>query len=110
MLKDYGAGTYLFRVLVSKFYRGRWRNVTATAAIEATVDTPPSCLIAALALAKANPPERLLLTASAGLAELKFDLECEHSTRVTHATVTRRVVVHVNSPDTPKVERRARAQ
>ena len=65
----------MFSVLVSKFFRGEWRNVTAMATIEATLDTPPSCSIDALTLAKANPSERLLLTASAGPAELDFDLE-----------------------------------
>ena len=64
-------------MLVSKLSRGKWRNATATATIDVTVDTPPSCSIDPLTLAKANPSERLLLTAIVGPAELNFNLEWE---------------------------------
>ena len=66
-------GTYKYTVVVSKVYRGVWRNATSSATIEVTYDVVPPASIAALGIAKANPSERLLLVGSVGPADLAVD-------------------------------------
>ena len=66
-------GTFKYTVVVSKIYRGAWRNATSTALIEMTHDVVPPASIMALGIAKANPSERLVLMGSAGPAELDVD-------------------------------------
>ena len=67
-------GTFKYTVVVSKVYRGVWRNATSSATmIEVTYDMVPPASIAALGIAKANPSEKLVLVGSVGPAELAVD-------------------------------------
>ena len=72
-LTDYGAGTYLFSVLVEKYSDGNWRNATASAVITVTFDLVPNAGIAAMTVSKANPSEKLILVGSGGPAPYLFE-------------------------------------
>ena len=72
-LTNYGAGTYLFSVLVEKYSDGNWRNATASAVITVTFDLVPTVGIAAMTVAKANPSEKLILYGSGGPAPYLFE-------------------------------------
>ena len=72
-LTPYGAGTYVFGVLVRKFADGEWRNATASVVIEVTFDVVPPVAIAALTVSKANPSLKLVLEATGGPAPYAFE-------------------------------------
>ena len=66
-------GTFKYTVVVSKVYRGVWRNATSSATIEVTYDVVPPASIAALGIAKSNPSEKVVLVGFVGPAELAVD-------------------------------------
>ena len=66
-------GTLRYTLVVSKLYRGVWRNATSSAMIEVTYDVVPPASITALGIAKANPSEKVVLVGSVGPAELPVD-------------------------------------
>ena len=66
-------GLFKYTVVVSKLHRGVWRNASSSATIDQTLDVVPPVSIAALGVAKSNPSEKLVLTATIGPAELLVD-------------------------------------
>ena len=68
-------GEYEFQVTLTKFFKGGQRNISTSISIEAINGIPPPVSIAALAIAKVNPSEKLILTGTSGPAVGPFDLE-----------------------------------
>ena len=66
-------GLVTYTVVVSKLFRGVWRNATSSTVIDQTFDLVPPASIAALGVAKASPSEKLVLVGTVGPAELPVD-------------------------------------
>ena len=68
-------GEYEFQVTLRKYSKGAWRNVSSSILIEAINSVPPPVSVAALAISKVNPSEKLILTGTSGPAVAPFGLE-----------------------------------